>query len=318
MKKSRLLLWILAVLLLAGCSLARPEKDANQEDRWAGFYVVPTLGYSGGFYDNPLLEEYGSSQVETDQFGTLTFPQEVLFAVEDKAGNYTFPGMEKGYSLFIYRKYGVGEPDHKGRDYAVGITSNMAPGEENPQFSYTDEGIFETASGVIYYGPPLDITDWDAYENRVVWTAYRVFQTTDGRIYLDGSGNSYAGGGSSGSSFTETRTYTYGENGETVKEDKVAVSVSLQMIPRLEKLIVTQFDKNNAILQSDELNLQIDRPEVRCLPETAWVLVEEVTSEGTERTVYDPPEGEDPAAHDYVLLDDEGLGHMAYLNIYAG
>lgn len=318
MKKSRFLLWILAALLLSGCPLARPEKTAAQGDRWVGFYVVSSQEGRDSFYDNPNLEEYGSAQVETDQFGTLTFPQEVLFAVEDEVGNYTFPGMEKGYSLFIYREHNNGDPDHEGRDYAVGIASNMAPGEENPRFSYTDEGVSETASGIIYYGPPLGITDWDDYENRGVWAAYRVFQTTDGRIYLDGSGNSYAGGGNSGSSFTETRTYTYTENGETVKEDKVAVSVSLQMIPRLEKLIVTQFDENNAILQSDDLNLQNDRPEVRCLSETAWILVEEVTSEGVERTVYNPPEGEDPATHDYVLLDDEGLGHMAYLNIYAG
>ena len=314
MKRSKWLAAVLAALLLAGCSLARPEKEAEQEDRWVGVYVVPSQDGRDGFYDNPNLEEYGSSQVETDQFGTLTFPQEVLFAVEDEAGNYTFPGLEKGYSLFIYRKYGNEDPDHKGLDYAIGIASDMAPGEENPQISYTDEGVSETASGTIYYGPPPGVTDWDAYENRGVWTAYRVFQTADGRLYLDGSGNSYSGGGGS---FTETRTYTYAENGETVKEDTVTVSVSLQTVSRLEKLIVTQFDENNAILQSDDLNLKNSRPELHCLPETAWVLVEEVNSEGTERTVYDPPEGEDPVAHEYVLLDDEGLGYMAYLNIYA-
>lgn len=316
MKKSKLLLWMLAALLLAGCSLARPEQEAEQEDRWVGFYVVPTQDGRDGFYDNPNLEEYGSSQVETDQFGTLTFPQEVLFAVEDDAGGYTFPGLEKGYSLFIHRRY-IGDPDSKDRndlDYAVAVESNMGPGDEGPQLSYTDEGVSETASGTIYYGPPPGVTDWDAYENRGVWMAYRVFQTADGRLYLDGSGNSYSGGGSS---FTETRTYTYAENGETVKEDTVTVSVSLQAVPRLEKLVVTQFDENNATLQSDDLNLQNDRPELHCLPETAWVLVEEVSSEGTERTVYDPPEGEDPLTHNYVPLDDEGLGHMAYLNIYA-
>lgn len=312
MKRSKWLAAALAALLLAGCSLARPEKAAEQGDRWVGVYVVPSG--RDGFYDNPSLEEYGSAQVETDQFGTLTFPQEVLFAVEDEAGGYTFPGLEKGYSLFVYREYGNGEPDHKGLDYAIGIASNMAPGEENPQISYTDEGVSETASGTIYYGPPLGVTDWDAYENRGVWTAYRVFQTAEGRLYLDGSGNSYSGGGSS---FTETRSYTYAKNGETVKEDTVTVSVSLQAISRLEKLIVTQFDENNAVLQSDDLNLQNDRPELRCLPETAWVLVEEVSAEGTERTVYNPPEGEDPVTHDYLLLDDEGLGHMAYLNLYA-
>lgn len=315
MKKSKWLASALAVLLLAGCSLAQPEKEAEQEDRWVGVYVVPSQDGRDGFYDNPNLEEYGSDTVDTGEFGTLTFAREVLFAVKDEAGNYTFPGLEKGYSLFVYREYGAGEPDHTGRDYAMGVASNMAPGEEGNQISYTDEGVSETASGTIYYGPPIGVTDWDAYENRGVWTAYRVFQTATGRLYLDGSGNSYSGGGCS---FTETRSYAYAENGETLKEDKVTVSVSLQTIPRLEKLVVTQFDENNGILQSDDLNLENDRQEVRCLGETAWVLVEETGPEETKRTVYNPPEGEDPVSHEYVLLDEEGLGHMAYLSIYAG
>ena len=50
--------------------------------------------------------------------------------MEDEAGNYIFPGLEKGYSLFVYREYGVGESDHKGRNYAVGIASNMGPGDK--------------------------------------------------------------------------------------------------------------------------------------------------------------------------------------------
>ena len=313
MKKSKLLLWILAALLLAGCSLAQPEKEAEQGDRWVGFYVVPSQDGRDGFYNNPNLEEYGSAQVETDQFGTLTFPQEVLFAVEDEAGNYTFPGLEKGYSLFIYRKYGNEDPDHKGLDYAIGIASDMAPGEENPQISYTDEGVSETASGTIYYGPPPGVTDWDPLTCGIIWHFYRVYQTKDGRVYLNGDGDSTNGA----MTHTSTATYTSTENGETVQKDTISVTAAIKTVPRLEKLIVTQFDKNNAVLQSDDLNLQNDRPELHCLPETAWVLVEEVSSEGTERTVYDPPEGEDPVTHEYVPLDDEGLGHMAYLNIYA-
>lgn len=315
MKKSKLLLWILAALLLAGCSLAQPEQEAEQEDRWVGFYVVPSQDGRDGFYNNPYREEYGSDTVEIEGMGNFTFANEVLFAVEDEAGNHTFPGLEKGYSLFVYRKY-IGDPDSKDRnalDYAVGIESNMGPGEEGPQFSYTDEGVSETASGTVYFGPPLGITDWEPLTCGIIWHFYRVYQTKDGRIYINGEGDSTNAPGS----YTNTATYTSTENGETVQKDTISVTAAIKTVPRLEHLIVTQFDENNAILQSDDLNLQNDRPELHCLPETAWVLVEEVSSEGTERTVYDPPEGEDPVTHDYVPLDDEGLGHMAYLNIYA-
>ena len=313
MKRSKWLAAALAVLLLAGCSLAQPEKAEQQGDRWVGFYVVPSQGYESDFYDNPNLEEYGSFQAETDQFGTLAFPQEVLFAVEDEAGNYTFPGLEKGYSLFVYREYGVGEPDHKGRNYAMGIVSNMGPGEEGPQYKYTDEGISETASGTVYFGPPPGVTDWDELTSGIIWRYYNVYQTQEGRIYLNGHGDSVNGAMSK----TQTETRKTSLDGKTVQEETVSITVAIKTVPRLERLVATQFDENNAILQSDDLNLQNDRPELHCLPESAWVLVEEFTSGGTERTVYNPPEGEDPVSHEYVLLDEEGLGSMAYLNIYA-
>lgn len=300
-----------ALLLLTGCSLAQPERKAEQGDRWVGFYVMPEG--RGSFYDNPNLTEYGTDSIDTEEFGALTFSREVLFAVKDGAGKYTFPGLEKGFSLFVYREYSEDASDHKGLDYAVGVASNMAPGEETTQISYTDEGVSYSASGTIYYGPPLGVTDWDAYENRGVWAAYRVFQAADGGIYLDGSGNSYSGGGSS---FTETRTYTYAENGETVKEDKLTAAVKLQPIPRLEKLLVTQFDKTNAVVRSDDLALREALPEIDCEPETAWVLVEEISKGGTVRTLYNvPEEGEDPVSHQVVLLDGEGLGRLAYLTI---
>lgn len=314
MRRSKwLLAAALAALLLAGCSLARPEEQGAQRDRWIGFYVVPSQGYVDHLADNPHVEEYGVFSAETDKFGTLTFPQEALFAVEDEAGNYIFPGIDKGYSLFICRRYDLDAPGYRGLNYSVGIVSNMGPGEEGPQFSYTDEGVSETASGVIYCGPPLGASaDWDSYTNgNTIWRYYDVYQTGDGRIYINGDGDSVNGLMSKTQTATNTRT----ENGESFTET-VQISVSMQAAQRLEKLVVTQFDENNAILRADDLNLESDRPELRCLPETAWVLVEEVSAKGTERTVYEPPEGEEPVSHEYVLLDGEGLGSMGYLNIY--
>ena len=312
MKRSKWLAAALAVLLLAGCSLAQPEKE-RQEDRWVGFYVVPSQGYERDFYNNPNLEEYGSFQAETDQFGTLAFPQEVLFAVEDEAGNYIFPGLEKGYSLFVYREYGVGEPDHKGRNYALGIVSNMGPGEEGPQYKYTDEGVSETASGTVYFGPPPGVTDWDDLTSGIVWTFYNVYQTQEGRIYLNGYGDSVNGAMSK----TQTETRKTSQDGKTVQEETVSIAVAIKTVPRLEKLVVTEFDAGNHILRSQELPLQEDLPDVRCGAETAWVLVEEVSAEGTKRTLYDIPEEaeEYPDSHLVVLLDEKGVGQLAYLDI---
>lgn len=306
-------MWTLAVLLLVGCSLARPEAAAESGDRWIGFYVVPSRGYVDHLADNPYVEEYGSFSAKTDQFGTLSIPRDALFAVEDEVGNYTFPGIEKGYSLFIYRKY---DPEHSGyqdRNYSVGVVSNMAPGEETTQIKYTGEGVSESASGVIYYGPPLGApADWDAYTNGdMIWRYYNVYQTADGRIYLNGDGDSVNGLMSK----TQTATNTQTENGEIFTEI-LQVSVAMERAQRLERLVVTQFDGDNAILRSDDLALGEELPEIACGPETVWVLVEEIGKDGAVRTAHNVPgPEEEPVSHKVVLLDEEGLGQLAYLTI---
>lgn len=306
MKKNKWLLPALLALLLTGCSLARAEASPESGDRWVGFYVAPTQGYDSGFYDNPYLEEYGADSVDTKEFGTLTFPREVLFAVEDEAGNYTFPGMEKGYSLF----YVDTEEDH---GHCIKMVSNMGPHDDGVALTYKDEGSSITFSGTVYCGPPLGVTDWNAHEDGTIWHLFRVYEAADGRVYLNGDGDST--NGPMTHTRTEKRSGTW--NGETVQEETISVTVAIETVSRLERLVVTQFDENNAILQSEDLSLQSDRTEVRCQAETAWVLVEEIGPEGTERTVYGVPEGEDPAFHDYVLLDDDGYGYLAYLHIYA-
>lgn len=306
MRRGKFLLLAVMVLLLTGCSLARAEASPESEDRWVGFFVAPSREGHRDFYNNPYLEEYGSFAAETDRFGTLTFPQEVLFAVEDEAGNYTFPGIENGFNLFYLEETTDG-------NHVTKIVSNMGPHENGAHITDTDEGSSVTLSGTVYCGPPLGVADWDPYNDETIWTFYRVYQAGDGRVYINGDGNS----SSSGFAFTETKTRTDTRNGETVREETLSVTAAIETVPRLERLVVTQFDEDNAILRSEDLSLQSDRTEVYCLGETAWVLVEEVSGEGMERAVYSVPEGEDPVSHDYILLDDNGYGHLAYLNIYA-
>ena len=156
----------------------------------------------------------------------------------------------------------------------------------------------------------LNPTDAD----KGVWQVYRVYVTPDGRPYINGEGNGFQGGFSG---YTETNTYTTNTNGGKTREETLRVTVSSKTVPRLEKLVVTEFDAGNHILRSQELPLQEDLPDVRCGAETAWVLVEEVSAEGTKRTLYDIPEEaeEYPDSHLVVLLDDEGVGQLAYLDI---
>ena len=307
MRTHKLLLLVLLTLTLTGCALARAEVSPGSGDRWVGFYVAPSQSGRNAFTNNPYLEEHGTLRTEAGQFGTLTFPKDVLFAVEDGAGNYTFPGIGVGFSLFY-----LDETTDAGSSY-VRVVSDMGAHENGLSFADRDEGSIITLSGTVYCGPPLGVTDWAPYGNDTVWTFYRVYQTGDGRVYIDGGGDST--NGPMTHSMTETRTFR--KNGETMREETLTVTAAVETIPRLERLVVTQFDGNNAVLRSEEMSLQSDRTEVRCLAETAWILVEEISAESVKRTVCNIPEDEDPVFHDYVLLDDDGYGYLAYLNIYA-
>ena len=311
MKNKWLCLLLAAVLTaLAGCSLARPERETAAEDRWIGFYVVYNPpGTYDTFSSNPHLTEMGTTSLDTGEYGTLAFPREVLLGVEDPdTGDLTFPGLT-GYSLFIR---------HKQEDYGpvTQVVSNMSPGEEGTTLNSSDQGTAETASGVIWWGPPLDApADWDPNGSpHCTWHAYRVFETADGQtVYLDGSGNSYSGGGNMG--FSEDAAYTYTENGESLT-DSVSVSVSVKYTPRLTALRVVEFGDDNTVVNTTEVPLTEDLPALVPTADTAFLIVEEESGEGVKRTLYPASDWAEGATyHEVVLLDQEGRGRGAYLAI---
>lgn len=300
--KNKLAVLLLFLLLLTGCSLAQPETENPAAERFVGFYVVPV---SRDTWDqNPALTDYGSWTADTE-YGKISIPKQIL-AAEKQDGQYTFPGLE-GYSLFL-----LTGTNADGSIYSEAV-SDMAPSEEGMQVHQTDGGTSNLISGVIYTGPPEGAgPDWDQYQEHTYFTAYRVYQAPNGMVYLDGSGSRFAEGGS----YFETQSHTVTENGKT-SADSLEVKVTVKNTPRLEHLIVTQFDAQNTSLSSEDLALREDLPEIRCLPETAWLLVEEQSAEGTVRTVYNKPEsGEEPVYHTVVLLDDSGMGYTADLQIF--
>lgn len=311
--RNKLLCLLLAAALTAltaGCSLARPEREAAQEDRWIGFYVVynPPGSYDNSFSSNPNLVEMGTTSLDTGEYGALAIPREVLPGEEDPdTGNITFPDLT-GYSLFIR---------HRQEDYGpvTQVVSNMSPGEEGTAINSSDQGTAETASGVIWWGPPLDAAaDWDALEDAGIWHAYNVYETSDGQVYLDGSGNSYSGGGS-GMGFSSDATYTYTENGES-RTDSVSVSVSVKYTPRLTGVRVVEFGGDNSVVNITALPLTGELPALVPAADAAFLIVEEESAEGVKRTLYAAADwAEGPVYHEVVLLDEAGRGHGAYLAI---
>ena len=287
-------------ILLAGCSLAQPEAE-DRQDRFCGFFM--TYSESGGgkdFYDNPNLTELGTETLDVGEYGSFSFPRQVLaFDRETES----FPGLE-GWSLFIYR----GSYDGGG-SYTVSA-SDM--GDASFHTTATDQGTRDEIEGTVYLGPPLGAEDWDPNQNTGYWHAYRVYQSKDGTVYLDGSGNSYGGAG--GMSTTETATYTSTENGETVSEDSVSVTVHIEMVPRLEELTVTQFGGDDTPLRRDSVPLGRELPAVTPEEDAVWLLVEERYSDGgVKRTAYTVQA--EPVLHNVVILDERGAGESVSLEI---
>ena len=309
--RNKLLCLLLAAVLtaLTGCSLAQPEQKTAFEDRWIGFYVVYSPpGTYDTFSSNPNLVEMGTTSLDTGEYGSLTIPREVLPGEEDPdTGDIVFPGLE-GYSLFIRHK-------QEDSGYVTAIQSDMSPGEGQTVHS-SDEGTAESASGVIWWGPPLDAAaDWDPNEDGYgIWHAYRVFETADGQVYLDGSGNSYSGGGS-GMGFSSDAAYTYTENGET-RKDSISVSVSVKYTPRLTALRVVEFDEDNSVVKTTALPLTEELPLLTLEEDTAFLVVEEESADGVKRTLYAAGDFTDGAQyHEVILLDQEGRGHGVYLTM---
>lgn len=310
--RNKWLCLLLAALtaLTAGCSLARPEREAAQEDRWIGFYVVynPPGSYDNIFNSNPNLVEMGTTSLDTGEYGALAIPREVLLGEEDPdTGDIVFPGLE-GYSLFIRHK-------QEDSGYVTAIQSDMSPGEGQTVHS-SDEGTAESASGVIWWGPPLDAAadfDPDASPHSI-WHGYNVYETSDGQVYLDGTGNSYGGAGS-GMGFSSDAAYTYTENGET-RKDSISVSVSVKYTPRLTALRVVEFDEDNSVVKTTALPLTEELPLLTLESDTAFLVVEEESADGVKRTLYAAGDFTDGAQyHEVILLDEAGRGHGVYLTM---
>ena len=311
MRSKRIRLAALAAalaLVLAGCSLAQPERQEKQADRFVGVFLVCTAdGVWDALTGNPNLVEYGQEELTAEGLGSFTVPREVLIAQYDpEERTYTFPGLE-GWALFTYTR------EDEDRSY-VASCSDMA--ETSLAQEAHDEGTTSALEGTIYYGPPADAgADWDPYDDFYgIWHAYQVYQAPDGTVYIDGSGNSYSGGGSMG--FTHEESCSSTVNGETVA-DTVSVKVNIELAPRIERLVVSQFGADNTLLRSQELPLGVDLEPMACGADAAWALVEAYNQNGTvERTAYTLPDPEgEPIYHPVVILDDQGMGTSTTLEI---
>ncbi len=307
-KWPRVLVVVLACAALAlavdaaGGTLAQPEREAVEEDKFIGYQLVferipgeweeITRDYSGWV-------EYGTENVELGGLGTVSFVRKILIGEYDEAkSRYVFPGRE-GFNCFCAVR------DLEGGQHYTGYT-DMAD-------VHTKVGDTETSiSGTVYFGPPLDATNWNTENYDYGWTAYPVYEMKDGTVYLGDGGNSY--GGMGGFTVSTKTAYTETVDGEE-QTTSFEVSVTMEAVERVREISVTWFDGENrpvgeqTILMEElgEDGLTLERPQG-----AAWVLVEETDCLGAvKRSAYTL--GEEEAYHRLVQLDERGMGRVSFL-----
>lgn len=295
-KLSLLLVTALIAAFVSGCALAKPE--GAPQDRFAGFYLVASQGYDAHFYDNPNLTTAGERNLDLGKYGVHGVPRQVLYAGEDGS----FPGLE-GFPLYVLEveeEYGA----------VTKIVSTMSEGDN--QVNVSDGKTEHVLSGTVYMGPPEGAgADWSIYDSGMIWHALRVYQDDQGRAYLDGSGNSFNGGGTLSESYTQTVTVDGTEQSETIR-----VSVTVEDAPRLTEAVLLQYREDGSLLERQSLDLTQSPIEARWLPEASWAVAEERSPDQARRTVYSRPKaGEDPVIHTLILLDEGGIGRPTELRL---
>lgn len=292
MKKwSSCLALALALCLLAGCSLAQSERVAPEEDPFVGFHVVFGMRDSRGSQEDAWVP-YGSEALDLPGLGRVEMDRQVLFGIRDpETAEYHFPGFE-GLNAFLLVETTSGTTSIQG-----------GAGLAHAKYSAGDQHKLE---GTVYFR--------GGGEEQFV-TLYRVYQTPDGRVYLDGTGNSYGGAGGFG--VTEKVEHTVSSTGLVWLEEELnlpstfEISLDIEALSPLTRLEVAQYDAQNALIHTQALPLDASDHAVALLPETAWALVLETHEDGTiTRTSADRPTAPQSSwTHTAWTIGGDELGH---------
>lgn len=282
-KKGFGLILLLCMLVFSGCSLAKESPKEKEQDRLMGVYLVNAEN-GQDLTEKENWVEYGTQNLDTE-YGKLDIPRMILPAVYDSENrDFTFPGVQ-GYALFS----AVVAEEEGNCDVSA---SDLADGMFGVRVN--DLGTSYDLSGTLYVG-----------KDDFTWIVYHVYQTADGMVYLDGTGNSYNGSNFS-TTLEETQKVT-GDGKEGTLYTKVEVKV--EEIPALQTLLVHQYNAAGERIATNTLSLTVQPEEVAWAPNAAWAVVEEQSADGVKRTAYDRTQGaQEQITHTAYILNSESIG----------
>ena len=194
-------------------------------------------------------------------FSELLRPGRIYAQWCEEAFDFTFPGVE-GIPFFVATTPPVG--DSGGIVSAFGGSGIRNHGSH---FNFGDDSFSAELEGTIY-AIPGSLTQ--IYMNRV-------FQTSDGTVFLEGSGGGFSHHGtiSEGTVFSSTlaETITINENG-VQRSYSISVVVNNYAKFPATHAVVLQMDANNEILARAEVTREDMAEPVTMLPNVEYVVVE--------------------------------------------
>lgn len=305
------------VLALTGGKLAQPERNSPERDRFVGFQLCYESAHPQGdgmFQDRSDWTVYGNEELVIPRMGKTTVERRVLIGQYDEENNrYIFPGME-GINCLITRQTSPAGTEH------TNFQTDLADPDMVTNVNIVDEeGKTENTwslAGTAFFGPPLDDRKWNTEDSDFIWTPYEAYQMPDGTVYLTGTPlGSYGGVGGFTISAEEAYDLDLGGGSEG---HSIQIEVKLESVERVVSVEVNAFDENDREISTKTLSMEEigDGLDLNLGENTAWALVTETDRNGrVKRTAHSLDNADQGGSHRLVRLDDDGLGHVVYLEL---
>jgi len=278
-KRICVLIMILA-LVLSGCQLAKPEAQAEAgNDMLVGVFV--TAEHLDLFDMEAYLQDHigdiTNGQLNVEESAQYSgriwaeFQEDVTDGIT--TGQYVFPDLE-GIFLASYRVAPHGENENA--YWNSEVTEGLC--DVHTGHYSTDEGFDLEMSGTIYLS--------ETYHDPTFFFN-PVYQTPDGQVYLvSGQGTGFSGGLLGGSAtHTISEEGSVAENGETQRYS-TRISVTMEIVSPARNMVILQMDENSQLLKRMELDPHEDFEDLVPEKGCAYILVEEHTSQGVRRSLY--------------------------------
>ena len=310
-KRVFLLVVLSFVLLLSGCTLAKPEEtNATEGDRFVGVYIISEdtdvnlYDLDGWIRDG--IEDFEANRINAD-IPRLIYPG--VFDPEEH--RYVFPGLD-GYALFAAT---VGQ----GQDAYTTTCSDLE--NVNVKFHTRDADLSIVQTGDENAEMAGSVTDYELTGTIYVENAdsenhylrlMNVFQKPDGTIYLDGTGDSFAGPAGSAVSLEEKCERTV--NGKSVEMGTTKVSLRIEEAKEADSGILYWYGEKGELLMTQHLDPE-QVTELTWQENAAWGIYEETFGEEVVRTLYEKGAEEKPVCLSIMTINEDGIGEIKTVEI---